>query len=210
MKAAIYARVSTVDKGQDPEIQLKPMREYCERMGILWDEYVDYASGAKESRPSLDKLMAKLKLKEYDMVIVWRLSRLTRSLSQLINIVYNELRPRNIGFKCITQDIDTTTATGRLALNIMGAFDEFEHDLISENVTEGIANTKRKGNRFGRKRVKVDVQRLKAAYEKGQGIRPAVRIYNEGLPESQQLNPGTAAGHLSYLGVLKKVEKIHA
>jgi DNA invertase Pin-like site-specific DNA recombinase len=210
MKCAVYARVSTVDKGQDPEMQLKPMRDYCERMGLMWDEYVDFASGAKENRPGLDKLMVKIRNREYDLLIVWRLSRLTRSLSQLINIVYNELRPRNISFKCIMQDIDTSTATGRLALNIMGAFDEFEHDIISENVSEGIANTKRKGNRFGRKRVEVNIPRLKDAYEKTHGIRPAVRIYNEGLPDNEKLNPGTASAHLSYLGVLKKVEKTHA
>jgi len=204
MSVAIYARVSTTDKGQDPELQLRPMREYCERMSLLWDEYVDYSSGVKESRPELDKLMAKIKLREYDMIIVWRLSRLTRSLQQLISIVYNELRPRNIGFKCITQDIDTTTATGRLALNIMGAFDEFEHDLISENVTEGMANAKLKGKLIGRKRVDVDVEKLRGLYQRYKGVRPAVRAYNEGLPEGKKLNPGTAWGILSYLGVLEK------
>lgn len=194
MKAAIYARVSTTDKGQDPELQLRPMREYCERMSILWDEFIDHASGVKESRPALDNLMTKLKLREYDVLIVWKLDRLARSLQHLITIVYGELKPRNIGFKVLTQDIDTTTPTGTLIFNVLGALAEFEHDLHSERITEGMKLAKEKGKPIGRKRVAINLPRLLYLYHENRDmIRPAVRAYNTGLPENEQLTPGT--GH---------------
>jgi DNA invertase Pin-like site-specific DNA recombinase len=201
MKAAIYARVSTIDKGQDPELQLRPMREYCERMSMLWDEYVDYASGIKESRPQLDKLMAKLKLREYDILIVWKLDRLARSLKQLIDIVYGELRPRNIDFKVLTQDIDTNTPTGTLLFSFLGALAVFEHDLHSERITEGMKLAKEKGVKLGRKPVDVNLPRLIYLYhENKEAVRPTVRAYNAGLPPDKQLNPGTAYGYLKGVG----------
>lgn len=207
MKAAVYARVSTADKGQDPELQLRPMREYCERTGMLWDEYVDYASGAKTSRPALDRLMAKIKLREYDIMIVWKLDRLARSLKQLIEIVYDELRPRKIDFKCLTQDMDTTTPTGTLLFNVLGALAQCERGIHSERVTEGMALAKAKGKKLGRKEVDIDMPRLTAAFEKTKGIRPAVRLYNEGLPDGKKINPGTALGRLTARELIKPVEK---
>jgi DNA invertase Pin-like site-specific DNA recombinase len=191
VKVAIYARVSTSDKGQDPELQLRPMREYCERMSLLWDEYIDYASGAKESRPALDSLMEKIKRREYDILIVWKLDRLARSLKHLIDIVYGELRPRGIGFKCLTQDIDTTTPTGTLLFNVLGALAEFEHDLHKERITEGMANAKRKGKILGRRKSLDDITLLKllSAFKKSGGnYRAAAR--EVGIP------PGTAHRYL--------------
>lgn len=75
MRAAIYARVSTVDKGQDPEVQLRPLRKYCRARGLdVADEYVDIGqSGAKDRRPELDKLMEAARKRQVDVVLVWRL-----------------------------------------------------------------------------------------------------------------------------------------
>ncbi len=207
MKAALYARVSTSDKGQDPELQLRPMREYCERMSMLWDEYLDHITGVKEHRPGLDRLMEKVKLREYDIVIVWKLDRLARSMKQLIDIVHGELKPRNIDFKCLTQDFDTSTSTGKLVFNVLGALAEFEHDLHSERITEGMKLARDKGKPLGRKRVDVNLDRLAEAWKKAPGIRPATRVYNEGLPVSQQLNPGTAKARLEEMGLITPVEK---
>src|SRR5713101_7560939 len=87
MKTALYARVSTADKGQDPEMQLRELREYCERRGwTVSAEYVDVGvSGAKDSRPQLNKLMSDAKQRRFDAVLVWKLDRLGRSLKHLVS-----------------------------------------------------------------------------------------------------------------------------
>src|SRR6266849_1832549 len=86
MKTALYARVSTSDKGQDPEVQLRELREYCERRGWTANgEYVDAGiSGAKDSRPELNRLMADANRRKFDAVVVWRFDRFARSVSHLL------------------------------------------------------------------------------------------------------------------------------
>ena len=150
MKAALYARVSTHDKGQDPELQLQEMREYCRRMGWhIYKEYVDYESGAKSDRKQLTALLKDARLKKFDVLLVWKLDRLARSLKQLVELLDN-LRAWNVEFKCMTQDIDTTTAHGKLLFHIIAAFAEFERELIRERVKAGIEKAKRKGKKLGR------------------------------------------------------------
>jgi DNA invertase Pin-like site-specific DNA recombinase len=86
VKIALYARVSTADKGQDPEMQLRELREYCERrQWTITNEFVDVGvSGAKDSRPQLNKLMAAAKQRRFDAVLVWKLDRLGRSLKNMV------------------------------------------------------------------------------------------------------------------------------
>ena len=86
MKAAIYARVSTANNSQDPEVQLRELREYCQRRGWkLTGEYVDTGiSGATEKRPQLDKLMADAHRRRFDAVVVWKFDRFARSVSHLL------------------------------------------------------------------------------------------------------------------------------
>ena len=202
MKVALYARVSTRDKGQDPELQLKPMREYCQKMEWEYEKFIDYISGVKEVRPQLSELLNRLKKKDFDILMVWKLDRLARSTRQLIDIVYGELQPRNIDFICLTQNIDTTTPTGKLLFIILGALAEFEHDLIAERVKEGIAIARGKGITVGRKRViaihtpegKSLLRRLLDAYQVQQTVRGAARIAG--------LEPGTAHRYLKEAGVL--------
>ena len=150
MRAAIYARVSTHDKGQDPESQLAEMREYCKRMGWeIYREYVDYESGSKAGREEFQEMLNDARLKRFDILLVWKLDRLARSIKQLIETLDN-LRAWNIEFKCITQDIDTTTPHGKLLFHIIAAFAEFERELIRDRVKAGIAKAKKKGIRVGR------------------------------------------------------------
>ncbi len=208
MKCAIYARVSTINKGQDNETQLMPLREYCQRMKWDWEEFKDMASGVNQVRPEFNAMLARLRRKEFDVLLVWKLDRLERSLENLIKIIDGELSPRNIQFISLTENFDTTTPGGKVLYHIIGALAEFEHDMISERVKAGIARTMAQGNHYGRKRRKVDIQRLLNAYKQGQGIRPAVRIYNEGLVEGKKINPGTALARLREKGVLKKNSEI--
>ena len=203
MKVALYARVSTKDKGQDPEVQLNPMREYCQRMAWLHEEFIDKVSGTRASRLALDDLLKRLKRKEFDILMVWKLDRLARSIKQLVDIVYGELQPRNIDFICLTQQMDTTTPTGKLLFVILGALAEFEHDLISERVKEGMSNAKRKGVALGRKQVISNYtnkgkdlrRRLLDAYQGGLSVRGAARVVD--------LTPGTAHRYLKQAGVLE-------
>ena len=89
MKTAIYARVST-NNGQDPEMQLREVREYCQRRGWeLKGEYVDTISGAKDSRPELNRLLADAHRREFDAVVVWKFDRFARSVSHLLRALEN-------------------------------------------------------------------------------------------------------------------------
>jgi len=99
VRAALYARCSTHDKGQDPELQLTPLREYCQRRGFtVTGEYVDNGvSGMKDRRPQLDRLMNAAGKRQVDVILVWKLDRFGRSLKQLVTAL-DELSGLGIGF----------------------------------------------------------------------------------------------------------------
>jgi len=154
VRAALYARCSTYDKGQDPELQLVPLREYCQRRDFtIAGEYVDNGiSGCREHRPQLDRLLEAAGKRQVDMVIVWKLDRFGRSLKQLV-MALEELSSLGIGFISYQDNIDLTTPQGRLMFHIIGAMAEFERELIRERVKAGIENARRKGKKIGRKAV---------------------------------------------------------
>lgn len=148
--AAIYARVSTDD--QNPQMQLSEVRSYAKRQGWKVVEYVDKGiSGTKRSRPGLDACMEAARLKKVDVVLVWKLDRFGRSLSNLIeNILL--LDSYGVRFVAVTQGIDTDSKnpTSRLLLHILGAIAEFERSMIVERVKSGMAAAKRNGKHCGR------------------------------------------------------------
>src|SRR5580704_10032547 len=126
MKAAIYARVSTLD--QQPENQLQELRQYCEARGWTAVEYVDRGiSGAKDRRPALDQLLADAKRTKFDVLVCWRLDRLGRNLRHLI-LLLDELQTLGVAFVSLAEGIDATTPAGRLQLHVLGAIAEFERD----------------------------------------------------------------------------------
>src|SRR5208283_2236564 len=143
-----YARCSTVDKGQDPELQLVPLREYCQRRGFeIAGEYVDTGvSGATDQRPQLDALLNAARKREIDHIVVWKLDRFGRSLKQLVNSLA-ELNSLGVGFISYQDNLDLTTPAGRLMFHIIGAMAEFERELIRERVKAGIENARRKGKK---------------------------------------------------------------
>jgi len=166
VRAALYARCSTHDKGQDPELQLVPLREYCQRRGYtIASEYVDNGvSGSKDRRPQLDRLMDAARKRQIDVVLVWKLDRFGRSLKQLVTAL-DELSSIGIGFVSYQDNIDLTTAQGRLMFHIIGAMAEFERELIKERVKAGLENARRKGVRLGRKPVPpIDRQKILDAH----------------------------------------------
>ncbi len=158
MKAAIYARVSTID--QEPENQLRELRRYSEARGWQATEFVDRGvSGARESRPALDQLMKGARRRTFDTILVWRLDRLGRNLRHLIMLL-DELTALGVGFVSLGEGIDTATPAGRLQLHILGAIAEFERARIAERVRLGVARARAQGTRLGRPKVRVDAERL--------------------------------------------------
>jgi DNA invertase Pin-like site-specific DNA recombinase len=152
MKVAIYARVST-NNGQDPEMQLRELREYCERRG--WQisrEYVDSGiSGAKEKRPELDKLLADAHRRHFAAVVVWRFDRFARSVSHLLRALEN-FRAQGIEFVSLSEQVDTSTPMGKMIFTVLGAVAELERSLIVERVRAGLRNARAKGKKLGRPR----------------------------------------------------------
>jgi len=140
MKAALYARVSTVDK-QDPEMQLKALREYCKSRGIdIAGEYVDRTSGVKDRRSSLDQLMDAAKKRRIDMIAVWKLDRFGRSLKHLVTSL-DELNSLGVVFVSYQENIDLSTPSGRLMFHVIAAMAEFERELIRERELSPVSPT---------------------------------------------------------------------
>lgn len=174
MKFGLYARVSTTDKGQDPELQLKGLREYARaREWNVFNEYVDIGqSGSKDRRPDLDRLMEDARKRRIDGILVWKLDRFGRSLRSLVTIL-EELKDLGVQFVSYTENLDFSTPAGRAMVSLIGVFAEFERDLIRERVKAGLQNAKSKGVRLGR-RPKLDVTLLRAVAdmrEKGMSLR---------------------------------------
>ncbi len=149
-----YARVSTREQNSVSQRQLLT-EAGCEEIYI--DEGV---SGKTASRPELDKVLAKLRTG--DTLVITRLSRLFRSLKHLIHLA-GELGDRGVNLKVTQQDIDTTTPTGRLMFHLLGAFDEFNRELIVEGTREGLAATAKRGRNGGRPH-KLNMRQIKEVY----------------------------------------------
>ena len=160
MRVALYARVSTLI-GQHPEMQLAELREYSSRRG--WDvtgEYVDEGvSGAKESRPKLNRLMADAHQRRFDAILVWKLDRFGRSLKHLVNTVA-DLEALGVAFVSLHDNLDLGTPSGRLMFQIIGAMAQFERSLIAERIRGGMRRRKLEGFRLGRAPLSVDHQSL--------------------------------------------------
>ena len=153
LRAAIYARVSTLD--QEPENQLQELRRYVQARGWTAKEYVDRGvSGAKDSRPALDALVRDAKRRRFDVLVVWRLDRLGRSLKHLIGLL-DDLQSFGVAFVSLAEGIDATTPAGKLQMHILGAIAEFERGRIVERVKAGMARAKAAGKHVGRPRREV-------------------------------------------------------
>ena len=168
MNVAIYARVSTTD--QSCETQLRELREYaCRRGWSVMTEYVDTGwSGAKASRPQLDRLMSDASRREFDVVLVYKLDRFGRSVRNCLDGI-NTLRSHGVRFLAVSQNVDTDDAnpTSRLMLHILAAVAEFERELIRERVASGLANARRQGKRLGRPRRVFDRSRAQELRQQG-------------------------------------------
>ncbi len=149
-----YARVSTAE--QDTALQTDALNKAgCERV------FEDTASGAKADRPGLDDALAYLR--NGDVLAVWRLDRLGRSMPHLIETI-GALQARGVGFRSLTEAIDTTTSGGRLIFHVFGALGQFERDLIRERTKAGLTAAAARGRKGGRKPV-ITADKLQQARE---------------------------------------------
>ena len=172
MRAAIYARVSTAHGGQNPEMQLRELREYCQRRA--WDvagEYVDVGiSGSKERRPQLDRLLVDCRRRLVGAVVVYRYDRFARSLRQLVNALC-EFDALGIQFVSLHEGVDTSTPNGRLVFGIFASIAEFERELIRDRVRSGIAAARAKGKKLGRPRLNVAASQIAKLRAEGLSMR---------------------------------------
>ncbi|KPX12500.1 hypothetical protein ALO71_200019 [Pseudomonas amygdali pv. dendropanacis] len=149
-----YARVSTAE--QDTALQTDALHKAgCEQV------FEDAVSGVKADRPGLAAALAFLRTG--DVLAVWRLDRLGRSLPHLIEVI-GRLEARDVGFRSLTESIDTTTSGGRLIFHVFGALGQFERDLIRDRTKAGLAAAAARGRKGGRKPV-VTADKLKRARE---------------------------------------------
>jgi len=170
-RVAIYARVSTVDKGQDPETQLLGLREYAARRAfVVVGEYVDYASGTRDDRPQYQALFAAARRRQLDVVLVWRYDRFARSTTALVNAL-QEFQSLGIDFISYQEHIDTTTPQGELIFTVMASLAQFESALMSERVKAGMARAKAQGKRISRAPLARPIQRrIARLYAQGTSI----------------------------------------
>ncbi len=146
---AIYARVST-DR-QKVDMQLHELRQFAARSGWnIYKEYIDQNySGGNTKRPAFTAMMDAARKRKFDLLLVWKLDRLSRSLKDLI-ITLDDLGACGIDFVSYDNNLDTSTPTGKLVFQIVGAVAEFEKDIIRERVVAGLAAARSKGKRLGR------------------------------------------------------------
>ena len=159
IRAALYARVSTKDKGQDPEVQLRELRQLAEHRGWdVVDEYADRISGRTVSREAFDRLMAHARAGKIDLIAFWRLDRFGRNRKHLLDTL-EMLEQWNVGFVSLMDgSIDTTTATGRLLLRFLADIAQFSSEVNGERTAAGMAAARERGVQLGRKPIEFDVE----------------------------------------------------
>ncbi len=154
MKVAVYARVSTSDKEQNPETQLLPLRDFCRAQG--WEVYREYVDQAPANdlahRNAWRELLDDAAKRRFSIVLVFRLDRGFRSVKHMHDTLAAwELV--GVSFKSLREQFDTSTALGRLLLNLLASLAEFELEIIRERVKAGMDRARRQGRQIGRPRV---------------------------------------------------------
>ena len=195
MRVALYARVSTVDKGQDPEVQLDDLREYAARRGFeVVAEFVDFASGARNGRPEYQRMFDAARKRRFDVLLVWRYDRFARSMQELVNAL-EEFRTVGIDFISYRENADTTTAQGKLIFGIMARLAEFERALISERVRAGMARAKTQGKHVGPPRIPPQKEAaIRRDLLAGRSLRSTIKAHGVGSKTVQRIKAELAVG----------------
>ena len=183
-RVAIYARVSTLNHGQDVSLQTRELQQFAAaRSWTITGEYIDAGvSGSKDSRPELNRLMADAHKRRFDVVCVWRFDRFARSVSHLLRAL-ETFKALGIDFVSYSEQMDTSTPAGKMVFTVLGAVAELERSLIVERVRAGLRNARAKGKRLGRPRVSVDAAKVSRLHLQGRSIREIANElgYSRGL-----------------------------
>jgi DNA invertase Pin-like site-specific DNA recombinase len=178
-KVAIYTRVSTAD--QSTEGQKHELEEYARRRGWhIQKTYSDTISGSKSSRPALDEMLKDAKQRKFDCVLVWRIDRMGRSVSHLLEVL-ELFRTFGVEFISLNESIDTSTPPGKMVFVVLAAVAELERSITVERVKMGLQNARRRGVQLGRpaiKRLRDDeVQKVRTARNRGATLRELARKF---------------------------------
>ena len=177
MRAALYARVSTVNHGQDVGLQLDELRQVAAQRGWqVSDTFINSGvSGAKTSRPALDRMLAEAREGRVDIIAVWKLDRLARSVVHLLDLA-DSLNAWGVGLVSLRDaHVDTTTPAGRFTLQILGAVAELERSLIQERVVAGVRRAQAAGKHCGRPKRELDLRPALAMLDQGHGLKTTAK-----------------------------------
>jgi DNA invertase Pin-like site-specific DNA recombinase len=173
MRVAAYARVSTNNHHQDPEVQLRDIRAFCQYKGWeIVETYIDRGvSGAKASRPELNRMMADARDKKFDAVIVWKFDRFARSASHMLRAL-EEFKTNDIAVVSTTENIDTSTPMGKMVFTVVAAVAEMERAVTVERIHAGLRNAKAKGKKLGpRFQHDIDLAAVRERMAHGESVR---------------------------------------
>ena len=188
-----YMRISSTDgKRQNTDLQLDALLKYnVDERNI----YKDLASGSKDNRKGLSEALKYLQ--KGDILVVWKLDRLGRSLSHLVKLI-NELKEREVEFCSLTEGINTSTVSGQLQFNIFASLAEFERSLIQERVNAGLESARRRGRRGGRPKV-LDKEKIDHIIESlNDGMSKAAICRNFNVKRSTLIDTLNRIGYSDY------------
>jgi len=176
LRAALYARVSTTGHGQDVGLQLDELRQVAAQRGWEAVAYIDEGvSGAKDSRPALDRMLVDAREGRLDVVAIWKLDRLARSVRHLLELS-DSLNAWGVGLVSIRDaHIDRTTPSGRFTRQILGAVAELERGLVRERVIAGVRRAQAAGKHCGRPKVELDLRPALAMLGQGHGLKTTAK-----------------------------------
>src|SRR5437870_7539526 len=173
-RVALYCRVSTTDQTCDN--QLRDLRDYCRARG--WTEVVEYVdhgiSGTKERRPALDKMMAEVKARRVDVVVVAAFDRFGRSVRHLVEAL-DLFHHLGVEFISLREQVDTGSALGQAIFTIIAAIAQLERSLIVERVKAGLRRARAEGKRLGRPRLPIDLRQLESVIRQKLPVRLAAK-----------------------------------
>src|SRR5438132_8934864 len=172
-RVAVYARVSTGDQSCEP--QLRDLREYVAARGWHAEEYVDVGvSGVRQRRPALDRLLAAVKARRVDVVVVAAFDRMGRSVRHLVETL-DLFRHLGVEFISLREQIDTGSPLGQAVFTIIAAIAQLERSLIAERVRAGLRRARAEGKRLGRPPLQVDFKRLDGVIRRKLSVRTAAK-----------------------------------
>lgn len=175
VRAAVYARVSTLD--QNPDLQIRELRAYADRRAWKITEFVDHGiSGAETRRPRLAALTESLNRHDFDVVLVWKFDRMFRSVQHIVEF-FELVKHLKVEFVSLTEQIDTGSPQGKLMFHILAAMAEFERALLRERVLAGLQAAKARGKKLGRPCKEVDTKRILEDQRAGRSYREIARDY---------------------------------